>query len=197
MLYNMPVYSISTTGWGSMQIRDIVHFINSNDAYFIAGLSVLTLVLIIGNMVLSSRIARLRRRRSASFDAAGMDDIINMISEQSDLISKMQNNVDEVNSKFAEQAKAIAGCVQNVGIVRFNAFDDIGGEQSFALALLDANKNGVVVSSLYGRQDTRLYTKTIVNGECERPLSDEERCAISNALSGEKQLSSVNATSQR
>jgi hypothetical protein len=69
-------------------------------------------------------------------------------------------------------------------VVRFNAFDDIGGEQSFAVALLDANGNGVVLSSLYGRQDSRLYAKTIAGGEPDRPLSSEEKRALDQALTG-------------
>ena len=72
--------------------------------------------------------------------------------------------------------------MQKIGVVRFNAFDDVGGEQSFALAILDSNKTGVVVSSLYGRQDARLYAKAIVDGQGDRQLSDEERSALDQAL---------------
>ena len=63
---------------------------------------------------------------------------------------------------------ALTWCVQRVGMARFDAFDDVGGEQSFALALLDANNTGVVVTSLYGRQDCRVYIKGINKGEGER-----------------------------
>jgi hypothetical protein len=84
-------------------------------------------------------------------------------------------------AKQAELAGELDCCVKRMGIVRFNAFDDVGGEQSFALALLNAERDGVVVSSLYGRQDARLYAKSIVKGEGERPLSDEERRAVDKA----------------
>ena len=73
--------------------------------------------------------------------------------------------------------------MQNIGIVKFNAFEDAGGEQSFALAVMDEKKDGIIITSLHGRQDTRLYAKRIIGGQGERTLSDEEQKAIQTALS--------------
>jgi hypothetical protein len=71
--------------------------------------------------------------------------------------------------------------VQQVGLVRFNAFSDTGGEMSFALALLDASGSGVVMSSLYGRAEARVYAKPIVAGQSTFPLSSEEMAAVAQA----------------
>jgi hypothetical protein len=71
--------------------------------------------------------------------------------------------------------------VQRIGIVRFNPFEDTGGNQSFALALLDGDANGVVLSSLHSRQATRVYLKTILGGRCEAALSEEEAEALRQA----------------
>jgi hypothetical protein len=71
--------------------------------------------------------------------------------------------------------------VQQVGLVRFNAFSDSGGELSFALALLDAAGSGVVISSLYGRDEARVYAKPIVAGQSTFPLSSEETAALAEA----------------
>jgi len=78
------------------------------------------------------------------------------------------------------------GCfhVQRVGLVRFNPFEDTGGDQSFALALLDELGTGVVISSLHGREVTRMYGKPVKEGaEAGYEFSDEERAAIKKALS--------------
>jgi hypothetical protein len=69
------------------------------------------------------------------------------------------------------------GCV-----VRFDAFQDTAGQQSFAVALLDNRGNGVVITSLFGRSESRCYAKPVVKGESPFPLSDEERAAIRQAL---------------
>ena len=69
-----------------------------------------------------------------------------------------------------------------MGLVRFNPFEDTGGNQSFALALLDAHGDGVVVSSLHARTLTRVYGKAVAGGKSEAALSDEESEALRQAL---------------
>jgi hypothetical protein len=73
--------------------------------------------------------------------------------------------------------------VQRVGLVRFNPFEDTGSNQSFALALLDEDGDGVVVSSLHTRQATRVYVRPVSGGIAERALSDEETEALAQATS--------------
>ena len=68
--------------------------------------------------------------------------------------------------------------VQRVGLVRFNAFDDTASNQSFALAMLDGDEDGLVLSSLHSRQATRVYAKAINAGKADGPLSDEETEAL-------------------
>jgi hypothetical protein len=71
---------------------------------------------------------------------------------------------------------------QRVGLVRFNPFEDTGGNQSFALALLDGRGTGFVVSSLHARSGTRVYGKSVTSGVAESTLSDEESEAVRLAL---------------
>lgn len=71
--------------------------------------------------------------------------------------------------------------IAHVGLVRFDAFDDVGGMQSFALALLDPSADGVVISSLHGRGVNRVYVKPIIAGRCDAPLADEEVGALRDA----------------
>lgn len=73
--------------------------------------------------------------------------------------------------------------VHKVGIIRFNPFKDIGGDQSFALALLDGKDNGITISSLHTREGTRIYSKPITKGESEKyTLTEEEKSAIKAAI---------------
>lgn len=71
--------------------------------------------------------------------------------------------------------------VQRVGIVRFNPFEDTGGNQSFVLALLDAEGNGILLTSLHARAGTRAYLRTVIGGRCDVPLSAEETEALRQA----------------
>ncbi|XOB40262.1 MAG: DUF4446 family protein [Candidatus Nealsonbacteria bacterium] len=73
--------------------------------------------------------------------------------------------------------------IQRVGVVRFNPFKEIGGNQSFSIALLDANNDGVVLTSLYNREGNRFFAKQIKNGQSKYLLSGEEKRAIEQTKS--------------
>jgi hypothetical protein len=76
--------------------------------------------------------------------------------------------------------------VQKIGFVRFNPFGDVGGDQSFSVALLDFKDNGVVVTSLFGREGTRVYSKPIKDGASPNHLAEEEKKAIEEAIKNYK-----------
>lgn len=101
-------------------------------------------------------------------------------------------DVGEELERIDDQLAAIAGqleslqaesrlAVQRIGIVRYNPFEDTGSNQSFALALLDGKADGIVLSSLHSRQQTRVFIKPIVGGRSETPLSEEESEALRKA----------------
>ncbi len=76
---------------------------------------------------------------------------------------------------------------QRSGLVKYDAFDDSGDKLSFSLTLLDGNNNGFVLSSLVGRETSRIYVKNITNGQCREALSSEEAESISRALASYEQ----------
>lgn len=74
-------------------------------------------------------------------------------------------------------------CLQRVGLVRYDAFEDVGGQQSFSLAILDSKQTGIVLTSVYTRTDVRVYAKAIREGQPSHPLSEEEQQALRVAQS--------------
>ena len=74
--------------------------------------------------------------------------------------------------------------VQKVGFIRFNPFSETGGDNSFALTLLDKENNGVIISSLYTRESVRAYGKRIESGKPKQPLSEEEASSLKQAMEG-------------
>lgn len=98
---------------------------------------------------------------------------------------RMVNNVNEENkiikANYLNLEQQVNGCAQNIGIVRYNAFDDVGSELSFAIAILDNNDNGFVINSIYGRTSCNVYAKTIEGGTSNYTLSDEEIRAVNRA----------------
>ena len=99
-------------------------------------------------------------------------------------LDEVTKRVDAVDGRLPVVEEQGRRAVQYVGVVRFNPFEDTGGNQSFALALLDSKRDGIVVSSLHSRQNTRVYLKAIVGGRSETALSDEESEALRKAGAG-------------
>ena len=107
-----------------------------------------------------------------------------------EVIRAEENNkraLDQLKLSYDKLEKSALSHIQKVGLIRFNPFKDTGGDQSFILALVDAENTGVVISSLHTRTGTRWYAKGIVRGKgVEHELSREEE----KALAGAKFLSS-------
>lgn len=95
----------------------------------------------------------------------------------------LQQRLDSAETRIAELERRMERAKSHLGLVRFDAFEDVGGSQSFALALYDDNGDGAVLNSLIGRTDCRVYCKPLVGGRSDRDLSQEERRAIEEALS--------------
>jgi hypothetical protein len=120
------------------------------------------------------------RRLIGDGEGLGLDELLDRQFGRLDMIAE---RVEALNRLHRDLEALSQRSVQKVGVVRFNPFADTGGDQSFAVALLDAEGNGVVLSSLHGRADTRIFAKQVQAGRSKHALSDEEQDAIRKALS--------------
>ena len=123
------------------------------------------------------------RRRNEPEGPIQLDDALRGILEgQARSIQRLENAIRSLNGTDRRQEELIEGAVRRVGLVRYDAFEDVGGRLSFSCALLDDHGHGVVVTSINGRQDTRVYAKPITEGMSPYNLSVEEEEAIKQAL---------------
>ena len=90
----------------------------------------------------------------------------------------LKENFERIVQELKKLKKENKFSLQKIGIVRFNPFKEAGGDQSFSIAILDANDSGVVITSLYNRQENRIYGKPVKASRSEYPLSEEEKKAI-------------------
>jgi len=96
-------------------------------------------------------------------------------------LNALEKEFGELSQELKNLKAEADSAVQKVGIVRFNPFSEVGSDQSFSVALLDKNDNGVVITSLYTREGNRVYAKPIKSGASEYLLSKEEKTAIEKA----------------
>ncbi|MBI4134320.1 MAG: DUF4446 family protein [Candidatus Terrybacteria bacterium] len=128
---------------------------------------------------------RLSRRLDAFFHGGKAEDLESIIAEVGKRLRATEDEFKRLRNDVARIDVMAGNSVQKVGVVRFNPFEDVGGDQSFAIALLDFEDNGAVLSSLYTREGTRVYAKQVVKGQSRHHLSHEEEEAIRRAIQRE------------
>ncbi len=143
------------------------------------GLAVLAL------FVAAASAARRRPRTASGGHPIHIDDVLRGILEgHARSLQGLEAAVRQLASRDARLGEQLAGTVQRVALIRYDAFEDVGGRLSFSCALLDDRGDGVVVTSINGRQDTRVYAKPVHGGTSDHNLSEEEVEAIREALAG-------------
>lgn len=112
------------------------------------------------------------------------DSLESILEAHVDKVYRVAGELDELSARSAVLESNARKAIQRVGLVRYNPFEDTGGNQSFAFAMTDANGDGLVLSSLHARTGTRVYAKAVVAGRSDAALSDEEAEALRKALAG-------------
>lgn len=133
-------------------------------------------------IVQAIRIGRLRRRMDRLTRGEDGRSLEAVLDAHLDKVFQARRDIDELADRAAVVEASGRRSFQRFGIVRFNPFEETGGNQSFAVALLDGNGDGLVVSSLHARAGTRVYAKALSRGRSDASLSDEETEAVRRAM---------------
>ena len=105
-----------------------------------------------------------------------------LISSQMKKIEEQEADIQKIKKEIFGLDKISKLSFQKIGLVRFNPFKEVGGDQSFSIAMLDFNNNGFVITSIYSRDGNRVYAKAVNNGKSQYPLSNEEKETIRIAM---------------
>jgi len=149
-------------------------------------LSVLVLALFIWNIILQVRTSRLKKKINEIFAGKNAHNLEEVILHQAKNMKVLDKDIQELYTISNQINHLALRSIHKVGIIRFNPFKDVGGNQSFAIALLNGRDCGIVISSLYTREGTRVYSKDVKNGISDKyPLTEEEEQAIEMAQKNE------------
>ena len=129
---------------------------------------------------------RVRRLRDAQrvLIGGGRKDLVEFAVSLQSRIDDVHKAIDEVAAGIARVDRRVDGAVANTAIVRYDAYEDTGGHQSASLALLDAARNGIVLTAIQGRDYARIYIKELDRGRPSVALSPEEQEAVDRAMAG-------------
>ena len=101
-----------------------------------------------------------------------------MLKKYLDDVREIKKDNSEIKAYYTKLDNDIDTCIQKIGLVRYNAFKDVGSDLSFAIAMLDRNDNGVILNGLYGSESSNIYAKPVKNGISKYQLSEEEKTAL-------------------
>lgn len=156
---------------------------STRDALAIAGLAVGVLALLLAAVAV---VAVRRIRRDVTLLAADDDapSFVTAVARQTAEVRALRAEVDDLAGLLARTRSELSDALRHVSVVRYDAFGDMGGRLSFSAAMLDDGGDGLVLTAIHGRSETRSYIKGVKGGTSEASLSPEEQQAISYALKG-------------
>lgn len=151
----------------------------------------LALVALVVAVVAVARMGRLRRSLTALGTHDGEGSLIDVVGRQLREIDALRQHVAGAEVELAGMRADVADALRHVAVVRYDAFQEQGGRMSFSAALLDDVGDGIVLTAINGRSETRAYAKGVKAGASEHTLSPEEQQAIDHALRGARGAGAV------
>lgn len=149
----------------------------------VLGLLAVVVVLILVLAALGLRLRRLAADQRRAFDGVEVD-VLATLARHTRRLDGVDVSIDEVRTHSQDVRELVGRTLSEVGVVRYDAFDDAGGELSFSAAIIDEHGDGFVLTSISGRSAGRTYLKTVLGGEGTTLLSEEERSAVDAARAG-------------
>ena len=155
---------------------------NLDIAYILIALLVLIIVLFVMIIVLMVKMSKLNKKLSSFMKGKNAQSLEKEIVDLQEDNKFLKNMVDSNKKDIRQLYKQLAKAFQKVGLVKYDAYQQMGGLLSFSLALLDEDNNGLVLNSVHSTEGCYTYTKEIHRGECAIELSNEEKVALDQAM---------------
>lgn len=144
------------------------------------GLSALCIILII---IDHFRLASLSKKYKLLIKGLGGKNVEDLMISYSDEIYKVKNDIeDNLKNRISDLEKQMPTCLRHFGLVSYNAFKNVSNNMSFSIAALNDKNDGIVLTGIYTRENSYVYSKEIVKGQPNKELSREEKEALNKAL---------------
>ena len=164
--------------------------IQNNLGISVVGAVVVVVALLVWNIFLQLNVGRMKKNQQQLFSGKSGVDLEKVILDHSQNLKELDKDIQDLYGISNKIHDLASRSVHKVGVIRFNPFKDLGGDQSFSIALLDGQNNGVIISGLHTREGNRVYAKPVEKGKAvKHPLTDEENEAIKIAEAGAESIS--------
>ncbi len=153
------------------------------ETIWIMVLTAVCIVLLGAVLILYTQVNKLKKKYEFFMKDESGQSIERRLSTEVKELREMSATMGELMAVQRQIQLTQDQCVQKIGFVKYNAFDNIGSNLSFSLTVLDGKNNGYCLSSVYGRNESRIFAKPIIQGKCMYSLSMEEMESLESALS--------------
>lgn len=162
-------------------MSNVTSTINSFIPFIIIAMAVIIVLLFIVVIILFKAVGNVENKYRKLMRGASGKNIEQMLNARIEDIDNANLNSERALKAIDNLNEKMKGCVQKVSIVRYKAFEDIGSDLSFSIAMLDDNNDGIVLTGIYGRQESTTYAKPIDKGISRYDLSEEEIAVLNEA----------------
>lgn len=164
-------------------MSSIFSTIQNNLPWILVAIAALLVIIIIFVIFLLLKVREINRKNAILFEGKDGKSLEELILKNSEGLKELDEEIQDLYNISNQIHKLALSSVHKTGIIRFNPFGDIGGDQSFSVALLDGKNSGVVISSLHTKEGTRVYSKPVIKGVADKyPLTEEEKKVVKIAM---------------
>lgn len=163
-------------------VTQLSNIVMNNLQYVLLTMTVMILMALLVFININIKLAKMNKRYRKMMQGMEGENLEKLLISHIEEVKQVVRKVDGLSEDCRRLENIAKDCVQKVALVRFNAFEDVGSDLSFAIAFLDSYNNGIVISSIYGRNEFRTYSKPIVSGNSTYLLTEEEKQALAQAM---------------
>jgi Protein of unknown function (DUF4446) len=150
--------------------------------YVALGAAVAAAVALVLAVLATLRLRKMRRAYTVLQGDSGSDSFIEIVARKSAQVDDLREDIATVHQRLDTVQTSLADAISHIAVVRYDAFSDMGGRMSFSVAMLDDSGDGLVLTSINGRTETRTYAKGVKGGSSEASLSPEEEQVVGWAM---------------
>ncbi|WP_026759593.1 DUF4446 family protein [Selenomonas ruminantium] len=165
-----------------MNMNYFMKFMADNMPFIVVAMAVIMFIMLCVMIKQAWNLSYMKKRYRKMMNGVDGDNLERLLMGHIDEVRHVVEENQRLDTENRRMDELLNMAVTRVGMVRFRAFEDMGSDLSYAVALLDAHNNGVVLSSIFGREDSRSYAKPIEDGKSSYPMTQEEEQALKEAM---------------
>lgn len=171
-----------------MTVTDIFNNLGISIEYIVIGQLALIFLLFIMVLVSLAKISKLTKRYDGLMHGKSAKDLESIIVSAFSDMDKIRKNDNHRAREYKKTKQNMSRCIRKMGLIKYDAFNQMSGTLSFSLALLNAKNDGIILNCMHSREGCFTYAKEIIGGESYVVLSDEEKAALQQAIASEDVL---------